>query len=88
MRRTNTATRSRQRPTPAFTLGGDPLPSWKEAKASLERWLLEHALAESGGNMAAAARRLDITKVAVLHAVRRHGLEPMTRRRAGASERS
>ena len=58
-----------------FALAGDPLPEWREAEASLKRWLLTRALAESGGNISGAACRLGVTKVAVLHAVRRHGLE-------------
>ncbi len=58
-----------------FVIAGDPVPSWFESKARLEQWLLKRALAESDGNMAEAARQLGITKVAVLHAVRRHGLE-------------
>ena len=42
-------------------------------------------LVEKGtdGNMAAASRLLGITKVAVLHAVRRHDLEEHTRQREG-----
>ncbi len=57
-----------------FRLDSQPIPAWRDAKAKLETWLLECALAESGGNMAAAGRRLGITKVAVLHAIRRHEL--------------
>jgi transcriptional regulator with GAF, ATPase, and Fis domain len=61
-----------------FKLKPEPLPVWREAKASLEQWMLTEALRRSGGNMAAAGRLLGITKVAVLHAVRRHGLEELT----------
>jgi transcriptional regulator with GAF, ATPase, and Fis domain len=62
-----------------FRLGADQLPSWRDAKAALERWLLTEALRRTGGNMAAAGRMLGVTKVAVLHAVRRHGLDALTR---------
>ena len=69
--------------SPQFTLSADPLPRWREAKASLERWMLKEALTRTDGNMAAASRLLGITKVAVLHAVRRHDLEAYTRSREG-----
>lgn len=69
--------------TPQFTLAAEPLPKWRDAKAGLERWLLIQALTKTGGNMAAASRLLGITKVAVLHAVRRHDLEAYTRPREG-----
>lgn len=62
-----------------FTLSADALPTWREAKAALERWLLAEALRRTRGNMAAAGRILGVTKVAVLHAVRRHQLEALTR---------
>lgn len=68
---------------PYFTLPADPLPQWREAKANLERWMLIEALKRTDGNMAAASRLLGITKVAVLHAVRRHELEEHTRSREG-----
>jgi transcriptional regulator with GAF, ATPase, and Fis domain len=64
-----------------FTLAANPLPQWREAKANLERWMLVEALGRTDGNMAAASRLLGITKVAVLHAVRRHELESHTRSR-------
>jgi transcriptional regulator with GAF, ATPase, and Fis domain len=64
--------------SPIFSIPSDPLPSWREAKTDLERWLLREALARTDGNMAAAGRLLGITKVAILHAVRRHGLERLT----------
>jgi transcriptional regulator with GAF, ATPase, and Fis domain len=67
--------------SPQFTLSADPLPKWREAKANLERWMLKEALTRTDGNMAAASRLLGITKVAVLHAVRRHDLEAFTRSR-------
>ena len=67
--------------SPQFTLSADPLPKWREAKANLERWMLKEALTRTDGNMAAASRLLGITKVAVLHAVRRHDLEAYTRSR-------
>jgi transcriptional regulator with GAF, ATPase, and Fis domain len=67
--------------SPQFTLSADPLPKWREAKANLERWMLKEALTRTDGNMAAASRLLGITKVAVLHAVRRHDLESYTRSR-------
>ena len=66
---------------PNFTLSANPLPKWREAKANLERWMLIEALGRTDGNMAAASRLLGITKVAVLHAVRRHDLEQYTRSR-------
>ena len=62
-----------------FILPAEPLPSWREAKAGVERWMLREALRRTGGNMAAAGRLLGITKVAVLHAVRRHELEELVR---------
>jgi transcriptional regulator with GAF, ATPase, and Fis domain len=65
-----------------FWLAAEPLPTWREAKTRLERWLLTEALVASRGNMAAASRMLGITKVAVLHAVRRHHLETLARHRA------
>ncbi|HQR39531.1 MAG TPA: helix-turn-helix domain-containing protein [Blastocatellia bacterium] len=65
-----------------FRLASDPLPSWRDAKIRLERWLLSEALVATSGNMAAASRLLGITKVAVLHAVRRHHLESLARHRA------
>ena len=65
-----------------FTLSANPLPKWREAKADIERWMLIEALGRTDGNMAAASRLLGITKVAVLHAVRRHELESYTRSRA------
>ena len=74
---------SRAPKSPSFTLSADPLPKWREAKASLERWMLKEALSRTDGNMAAASRLLGITKVAVLHAVRRHDLEAYTRSREG-----
>ena len=43
--------------------------------------MLKEALTRTDGNMAAASRLLGITKVAVLHAVRRHELEEYTRSR-------
>ena len=43
--------------------------------------MLIEALNRTDGNMAAASRLLGITKVAVLHAVRRHDLEEYTRPR-------
>jgi transcriptional regulator with GAF, ATPase, and Fis domain len=61
-----------------FKLKAEPLPVWRDAKATLERWMLTEALTRTGGNMAAAGRILGITKVAILHAVRRHGLEALT----------
>ena len=61
-----------------FKVKSQPLPLWRDAKSSLERWLLTEALRNADGNMAAAGRLLGITKVAVLHAVRRHGLEEFT----------
>lgn len=64
-----------------FTLSASPIPKWREAKAGLERWMLIEALKVTDGNMAAASRLLGITKVAVLHAVRRHDLEEHTRSR-------
>lgn len=64
-----------------FVLGSEPLPKWREAKANLERWMLIEALNRTDGNMAAASRLLGITKVAVLHAVRRHELDAYTRQR-------
>jgi transcriptional regulator with GAF, ATPase, and Fis domain len=67
--------------SPQFTLPAEPLPKWREAKANLERWMLKEALNRTDGNMAAASRLLGITKVAVLHAVRRHDLEAYTRSR-------
>lgn len=67
--------------SPHFSLSADPLPKWREAKANLERWMLKEALTRTDGNMAAASRLLGITKVAVLHAVRRHDLEAYTRSR-------
>ena len=63
---------------PDFRLKADPLPDWREARHALERWLLEGALRRSGGNMAAAAREIGITKVAVLHAAGRLGVDPAT----------
>ncbi len=66
-----------------FVLTSEPLPKWREAKANLERWMLIEALNRTDGNMAAASRLLGITKVAVLHAVRRHDLEDHTRPREG-----
>ena len=66
---------------PPFAIEADPLPQWRDAKAQLERWMLKRALNECGGNMAAASRKLGITKVAVLHAVRRHGLSDLTHSR-------
>lgn len=66
----------------SFRLARDPLPTWREAKNRLERWLLSEALVATRGNMAAASRMLGITKVAVLHAVRRHHLESLARHRA------
>lgn len=45
--------------------------------------MLIEALKRTDGNMAAASRLLGITKVAVLHAVRRHELEEHTRSREG-----
>lgn len=81
--RTSTGRSSRSRFStsghPRFALGADPLPNWREAKASLERWMLIEALTRSRGNMAAASRMLGITKVAVLHAVRRHELGAYTK---------
>lgn len=74
----NAASRKPAKPK-AFTLNAAPLPNWREAKRVMEKWMLTIALRETGGNMAAAARRLGITKVAVLHAVRRHGLEDLKR---------
>ena len=65
-----------------FRLARDPLPTWRDAKMRLERWLLSEALVATHGNMAAASRLLGITKVAVLHAVRRHHLESLARHRA------
>lgn len=62
-----------------FTLSAEAIPEWKAAKSALEQWLLTLALRECDGNMAAAGRRLGITKVAVFHAVRRHGLDRLTR---------
>jgi transcriptional regulator with GAF, ATPase, and Fis domain len=62
----------------SFTLTAEPIPSWRGAKTDLERWLLREALGRTDGNMAAAGRLLGITKVAILHAVRRHGLEKLT----------
>jgi transcriptional regulator with GAF, ATPase, and Fis domain len=62
-----------------FKLGADPIPTWRDAKAALERWLLTEALRRTNGNMAAAGRLLGVTKVAVLHAVRRHSLQSLTR---------
>ena len=62
-----------------FSLGADPIPTWRDAKAALERWLLTEALKRTQGNMAAAGRLLGVTKVAVLHAVRRHSLQALTR---------
>lgn len=41
--------------------------------------MLIEALTRSRGNMAAASRMLGITKVAVLHAVRRHELGAYTK---------
>lgn len=77
--RTAAARPSRRGPKPVeFRLKADPLPIWRDAKADLERWMLTEALQRTGGNMAAAGRVLGITKVAVLHAVRRHGLEELT----------
>ena len=67
--------------SPNFILSAEPLPKWREAKANLERWMLKEALTRTDGNMAAASRLLGITKVAVLHAVRRHDLEAYTRSR-------
>lgn len=67
--------------SPVFSLSAEPLPKWREAKANLERWMLKEALSRTDGNMAAASRLLGITKVAVLHAVRRHDLEAFTRSR-------
>ena len=64
-----------------FVLSSEPLPRWREAKANLEKWMLIEALERTDGNMAAASRMLGITKVAVLHAVRRHDLEAHTRPR-------
>lgn len=64
---------------PRFAIVADPIPNWREAKASLERWMLVEALTRSRGNMAAASRLLGITKVAVLHAVRRHKLGSYTK---------
>lgn len=64
-----------------FAIVADPIPNWREAKASLERWMLVEALTRSRGNMAAASRLLGITKVAVLHAVRRHDLVSYTKAR-------
>ena len=64
-----------------FTLPAEPFPLWRDAKAALERWMLVEALTRTSGNMAAAGRMLGITKVAVLHAVRRHNLEALTRPR-------
>lgn len=43
--------------------------------------MLVEALTRSRGNMAAASRLLGITKVAVLHAVRRHDLMSYTKAR-------
>ena len=64
--------------TTEFRIPGEPLPLWRDAKATLEQWMLTEALHRTGGNMAAAGRLLGITKVAILHAVRRHGLETLT----------
>ena len=71
-----------------FTLDAEPLPYWRDAKQAVEQWLLERALARTGGNMAAAARQLGITKVAVLHAVRRHNLEHLTGRSSAKAGRA
>jgi transcriptional regulator with GAF, ATPase, and Fis domain len=80
--RNGRATRSgRVTKAPQFVLSAEPLPRWREAKANLERWMLKEALTRTDGNMAAASRLLGITKVAVLHAVRRHELEEFTRSR-------
>ena len=88
MARTNTTEKSNKRGrsgrtvrSPQFSLTANPLPQWRDAKASLERWMLIEALGRTDGNMAAASRLLGITKVAVLHAVRRHELEAYTRSR-------
>lgn len=72
----NTTSKKSAKPKP-FTLSARPVPEWKDAKIALEKWMLTNALIETQGNMAAAARRLGITKVAVLHAVRRHSLEDL-----------
>jgi transcriptional regulator with GAF, ATPase, and Fis domain len=80
----STGARGRRAPA-TFTIASDPIPSWREAKAALERWLLARALAECDGNMAAAGRRLGITKVAVLHAVRRHNINPVAPAPPGAA---
>jgi transcriptional regulator with GAF, ATPase, and Fis domain len=69
----------RQKRNAQFSLTAEPLPKWREAKGQLEQWMLEEALGRTNGNMAAAGRLLGITKVAVLHAVRRHGLVELTR---------
>lgn len=63
-----------------FSLSAEPLPLWRDAKGAVEQWMLEITLERTGGNMAAAGRLLGITKVAVLHAVRRHGLEHLTQK--------
>jgi transcriptional regulator with GAF, ATPase, and Fis domain len=88
MARTNQPEKSTKRPrsgrstrSAQFTIPSNPLPQWREAKANLERWMLIEALGRTEGNMAAASRLLGITKVAVLHAVRRHELESYTRSR-------
>jgi transcriptional regulator with GAF, ATPase, and Fis domain len=74
---------ARKAPKPTeFKLKSEPLPVWRDAKATLERWMLSEALARTSGNMAAAGRMLGITKVAILHAVRRHGLEELTQSEA------
>lgn len=58
--------------THVFSVPLDPLPKWKDAKRGLEREMLVAALGQTGGNQAAAGRLMGLTKVAVMHAVRRH----------------
>ena len=75
-------TAKRTRRKSEFRLSADDLTSWREAKASLERWMLTEALERTEGNMAAAGRLLGVTKVAILHAVRRHNLGELTRQQS------
>jgi transcriptional regulator with GAF, ATPase, and Fis domain len=64
---------------PRFTIALVPTPDWRTARRSLERAILTAALEETDGNVARAAGMLGLAEVTVRVAVRRHGLEGLTR---------
>jgi two-component system response regulator HydG len=72
MRDGRSADRAGHHPGPG---GGDDA-GLREQLRAFERRLIEAALAESGGNQAAAARRLRIGKATLHDKLRRHGLLP------------